>query len=165
MIKIGKAVTNAKKYVANQTGAPYHSLVLESFKSEQVSHVIEFKEVAALGEKVYGHYLVEVDNTSGKITGYGKSGPNDPNPKIEPIGKSRPNDPNKEMAPIIHRKGLVEPQFEIYKDTADKFQFLLRAPNGEAFAVSTVYESKAECLIGIKTVKENAAKAIIQDLN
>jgi hypothetical protein len=180
MIKIGKAVTKAKKYVANQTGAPYHSLVLESFKSEQVSHVIEFKEVAALGEKVYGHYLIEVDNTSGKITGYGKSGPNDPNPKIEPIGKSGPNDPNpkiepigksrphnpnEEMAPIIHRKGLVEPQFEIYKDTADKFQFLLRAPNGEAFAVSTVYESKAECLIGIKTVKENAAKAIIQDLN
>ena len=165
MIKIGAAVTKAKSYVANQTGAPYHCLVLESFKSEQASYVIEFKEVASLGEKVYGRYLIEVDNESGKITGYGKSGPKDPNPKIEPIGKSRPHTPNKEMAPIIHRKGLAEPQFEIYKDTADKFRFLLRSPSGEAFAVSTVYESKAECLIGIKTVKENAPKAIIQELN
>jgi len=150
MINIGKAVSKAKSYVANQTGAPYHSLVLESFKSEQASHVIEFKEVAALGEKIYGHYLIEVDTESGKITGFGKSGPNDPNPEIEPI---------------IHRKGLPEPQFEIYKDTDDKFRFRLKTPNGEAIAVSKVYESKAECLIGIKTVKENASKAIIRELN
>jgi len=165
MIKIGQAVSKAKSYVANKTGAPYHSLVLESFKSEQVSHVIEFKEVASLGEKVYGHYLIEVDHKSGEITGYGKSGPNDPNLKIESIEKRRPHKPDKEMVPIIHRKGLEEPQFEIYKDAADKFQFLLRAPNGEAFAISTSYESKAECLIGIKTVKENASKAMIPELN
>jgi len=69
------------------------------------------------------------------------------------------------MVPIIHRKGLEEPQFEIFKDTTGKFQFLLRAPNGEAFAISTSYESKAECLIGIKTVKENASKAMIPELN
>jgi len=150
MINIGKAVSKAKSYVANQTGAPYHSLVLESFKSEQASHVIEFKEVAALGEKIYGHYLIEVDTESGKITGFGKSGPNDPNPEIEPI---------------IHRKGLPEPQFEIYKDTDDKFRFRLKTPNGEAIAVSKVYESKASCLNGIKMVKENAPKAIIQNLN
>jgi len=150
MINIGKAVSKAKSYVANQTGAPYHSLVLESFKSEQASHVIEFKEVAALGEKIYGHYLIEVDTESGKITGFGKSGPNDPNPEIEPI---------------IHRKGLPEPQFEIYKDTDDKFRFRLKTPNGEAIAVSKVYESKVSCLNGIKMVKENAPKAIIQNLN
>ena len=165
MIKIGQAVSKAKNYVANQTGAPCHSLVLESFKSEEASHIIEFKEVASLGEKVYAHYLIEVDHKSGTIMGYGKSGPNDPNLKIIPIGKSPPHNTDKEMEPIIHQKGSAEPQFEIFKDTADKFQFLLRAPNGEAFAVSTVYESKDDCLIGIKTVKENASKAIIQDLN
>jgi len=165
MIKLGEAVAKAKSYVANQTGAPYYSLLLESFKSEQVSHIIEFKEVASLGEKVYGHYLIEVDNESGKITGFGKSGPNNPNPEIEPIGKGSSNNPNPEIEPIIQRKELPEPRFEVYKDTADKFRFLLRSPSGEAFAVSTVYESKAECLIGIKTVKENAPKAIIQELN
>jgi uncharacterized protein YegP (UPF0339 family) len=167
MIKLGEAVTKAKRYVANQTGAPYHSLLLESFKSEPTSHVIEFKEVASLGENVYGHYLIEVDNESGKITGFSKCSPHNPNPEIEPIGKGKgsPHNPNPEIEPIIHRKGLPEPQFEIYKDTDDKFRFRLRTPNGEAIAVSKVYESKAGCLNGIKMVKENASKAIIQNLN
>jgi uncharacterized protein YegP (UPF0339 family) len=150
VINIGEAVAKAKSYVANQTGAPYHSLVLESFKSEQVSHVIEFIEVAGLGEKVYAHYLIEVDTKSGRITGFGKSGPTNPNPVIEPIKQ---------------QKEVSEPQFEIYKDTTDKFRFLLRTPNGEEIAVSKVYDSKAGCLKGIKIVKENAPKARIQDLN
>lgn len=150
MINIGEAVAKAKSYVVNQTGAPYHCLVLESFKSEQVSHVIEFKEVAGLGEKVYGHYLIEVDTKSGKIRSFGKISPTNPNPEIEPIKQ---------------QKELPEPQFEIFKDTADKFRFLLRTPNGEEIAVSKVYESKAGCLNGIKIVKENASKARIEELN
>ena len=150
MINIGEAVSKAKSYVANQTGAPYHSLVLESFKSEQASHVIEFKEVTGSGEKVYGHYLIEVDTKLGKITGFGKISPTNLNPEIEPIKQ---------------QKEVLEPQFEIFKDAADKFRFLLRTPNGEEIAVSKVYESKAGCLKGIKIVKENAPKARIQDLN
>ena len=149
MINIGEAVAKAKSYVANQTGAPYYSLVLESFKSEQASHVIEFKEVAGSGEKVYGHYLIEVDTKSGRITGFEKISPTIPNPEIEPIKQT----------------DVPEPQFEIYKDSADNFQFLLRASNGEEIAVSKVYDSKASCLNGIKTVKETASKARIQDLN
>jgi uncharacterized protein YegP (UPF0339 family) len=150
MIKIGEAVAKAKNYVVNQTGAPYHSLVLESFKSEQASHVVEFKEVATLGENTYGHYLIEVNTESGKITGFEKIDPNNPIPEIESTEQ---------------RKGLPEPQFEIFKDTDDKFRFRLRAPNGEAYAVSKVYESRAGCLNGIKMIKEIAPKAIIQDLN
>lgn len=150
MINIGEAVSKAKSYVANQTGAPYHSLVLESFKSDQISHVIEFREVAGLGEKVYGDYLIEVDTKSGRVTSFEKISPTNLNPEIEPTKQ---------------QTEVPKPQFEIYKDTDEKFRFLLRSPNGEEIAVSKVYDSKAGCLNGIKTVKETAPNARIQDLN
>ena len=52
----------------------------------------------------------------------------------------------------------------MYKDTAGKFRFRLRASNREIIAVSEAYESKDGCKNGIASVKENAPKAIIQDL-
>jgi len=61
-------------------------------------------------------------------------------------------------------RSVVAPQFEIYKDTAGGYRFRLRAPNGEVIAVSEGYESKSGCKNGIASVKENAPKAIIQDL-
>lgn len=59
---------------------------------------------------------------------------------------------------------MVEPQFEIYKDTAEEYRFRLRAPNGEIIAHSEGYKSKDGCKNGIASVKKNAPKAIIQDL-
>ena len=59
---------------------------------------------------------------------------------------------------------MVEPQFEIYKDAAGEYRFRLRAPNGEIIAVSESYKSKSSCKNGIESVKENAPKAMIQDL-
>ena len=59
---------------------------------------------------------------------------------------------------------LAEAQFEIYRDAAGKFRFRLRAPNGEIIASGEAYESKDGCKNGITSVKENAPKAIIQDL-
>jgi len=59
---------------------------------------------------------------------------------------------------------MVEPQFEITKDVAGEYRFRLRAPNGEIIAVSEGYKSKDGCKKGIASVKENAQKAIIQDL-
>jgi hypothetical protein len=50
------------------------------------------------------------------------------------------------------------------KDTTGEYRFRLRAPNGEIIAVSEGYGSKAACKNGIASVKENASKAIIQDL-
>lgn len=58
----------------------------------------------------------------------------------------------------------MPPQFEITKDTTGEYRFRLRAPNGEIIAVSEGYGSKAACKNGIASVKENAPKAIIQDL-
>lgn len=40
----------------------------------------------------------------------------------------------------------------------------MRAPNGEPIAASEAYNSKDACQDGIKSVKENAPKAKIQDL-
>ncbi len=59
---------------------------------------------------------------------------------------------------------MPEPQFEIFKDSAGKFRWRLRAPNGEPIAVSEAYNSKDSCENGIRSVKENAPKATIQDL-
>lgn len=57
-----------------------------------------------------------------------------------------------------------EGRFEIYKDSAGKFRFRLRAVNNEIIAVSEAYESKASCENGIKSVKTNAPKAKIVDI-
>jgi uncharacterized protein YegP (UPF0339 family) len=59
---------------------------------------------------------------------------------------------------------MVEPQFEITKDAVGEYRFRLRAPNGEIIAVSESYKTKDSCKNGIESVRENAPKAIIQDL-
>ena len=59
---------------------------------------------------------------------------------------------------------MVDPQFEITKDAAGEYRFRLRAPNGEVIAISEGYKSKDSCKNGIESVKENATKAIVQDL-
>jgi len=57
-----------------------------------------------------------------------------------------------------------KPKFEVYKDAAGKFRFRLRAPNNEIIAVGEAYESKAGCMNGIASVKENAPKAEIVEV-
>ena len=59
---------------------------------------------------------------------------------------------------------LAGERFEIFKDVVGKFRFRLRAQNGEIIAKSGAYESKEGCQKGIASVKENADKAIIEDL-
>jgi len=56
------------------------------------------------------------------------------------------------------------PKFEIYKDTAEKFRFRLKATNGEVIASGEAYESKDGCKNGIESVKTNAPIAEIVDL-
>ena len=56
------------------------------------------------------------------------------------------------------------PKFEIYKDTAEKFRFRLKAANGEVIAAGEAYESKDGCKKGIESVKTNAPIAEIVDL-
>ena len=57
------------------------------------------------------------------------------------------------------------PKFEIYKDTAGKFRWRLKAPNGEIIASSGEgYESKDNCKNGIMSVKNNVPRAEIVEM-
>lgn len=51
---------------------------------------------------------------------------------------------------------MKNPKFEIFKSTNDQFYFRLRARNGEPILHSQGYTSKAACLNGIASVKDNA---------
>ncbi|MBF6518480.1 YegP family protein [Nocardia cyriacigeorgica] len=53
--------------------------------------------------------------------------------------------------------------FELYKDSAGKFRFRLKAGNGEIIAQGQAYTSKASALGGIESVKRNAPDAGIDD--
>jgi uncharacterized protein YegP (UPF0339 family) len=55
--------------------------------------------------------------------------------------------------------------FEVYKDTAGKFRFRLKAANGENIATGEAYNSKNACMDGIESVKKNAPIAEIKDLS
>ena len=54
-------------------------------------------------------------------------------------------------------------RFEIYKDTAGKFRFRLKAANGEVIASGEAYESMAGAMKGIESVKRSATEATIDD--
>ena len=48
------------------------------------------------------------------------------------------------------------PKFQVYKDSADKFRFRLRADNNKIIAVGEAYEQYAGCINGIKSVQKNS---------
>jgi uncharacterized protein YegP (UPF0339 family) len=54
-------------------------------------------------------------------------------------------------------------KFEVNKDKAGAFRFKFVAGNGETVAVSEGYKSKESAMKGISSIKENAAKASIDD--
>ncbi len=60
---------------------------------------------------------------------------------------------------------MENPKFEVYKDKAGEYRFRLKAPNGEIIAVGEGYKNKGSCLNGIESVKENAPKAVVVELD
>ena len=60
---------------------------------------------------------------------------------------------------------MPEPVFEIFKDKAGEFRFRLKAANGEIIAAGEGYTSKEGCLNGIKSIKKNAPKAKIVEVD
>lgn len=54
-------------------------------------------------------------------------------------------------------------KFELYKDTAGKFRFRLKASNGQIIASGEAYESRASALKGIESVRKNAPDAALDD--
>lgn len=57
---------------------------------------------------------------------------------------------------------VSNPKFEMYEDKAGRYRFRLKARNGAVIAVSEGYTSRAACVNGMESVKENAADAEIQ---
>ncbi|MCJ7721663.1 DUF1508 domain-containing protein [Candidatus Bathyarchaeota archaeon] len=48
----------------------------------------------------------------------------------------------------------MKAKYQVYKDTAGKFRFRLRAANNKIVAVSEAYERKTSCINGVKSVKK-----------
>jgi uncharacterized protein YegP (UPF0339 family)/sporulation protein YlmC with PRC-barrel domain len=57
----------------------------------------------------------------------------------------------------------VDAKFEVNTDKRGQFRFKLVAVNGECIAVSQGYKTKENALIGLESVKQNAAAAVIDD--
>ncbi len=51
------------------------------------------------------------------------------------------------------------PKFEVFTDKSGKYRFRLKAKNGEIIATSQGYASKAGCMKGIESVRENSPVA------
>lgn len=58
----------------------------------------------------------------------------------------------------------ANPKFEIFVDKAGAYRFRLKARNGQVVAVSENYTTKAACLHGVQSVKENAPTGEIEQI-
>ena len=56
-------------------------------------------------------------------------------------------------------KTFANPKYELYQDRGGEYRFRLKARNGKIVAVSEGYTSKAACMSGIDSVRNNAADA------
>jgi uncharacterized protein YegP (UPF0339 family) len=52
------------------------------------------------------------------------------------------------------------PKFQVYKDTAGKYRFRLRADNNKIIAVGEAYETYASCMNGIKSIQRNSSAPV-----
>lgn len=54
----------------------------------------------------------------------------------------------------------MKARYQVYRDTAGKFRFRLRAANNKIVAVSEAYERKAGCMNGVRSVQRNCGSKI-----
>ena len=54
----------------------------------------------------------------------------------------------------------MKARYQVYRDTAGKFRFRLRAANNKIVAVSEAYERKVGCMNGVKSVQKNCGSKI-----
>lgn len=55
-------------------------------------------------------------------------------------------------------------KFEIYKDKSNQFRFRFKAANGQIVAQGQGYTTRAACLNGIRSLKENAPDATVEEV-
>lgn len=65
--------------------------------------------------------------------------------------------------PLEKGRRNIGTKFEINENVSGEFRFKLIVGNNQTVAVSHRYKSKESAMIGIESVKENAAKAVIED--
>jgi uncharacterized protein YegP (UPF0339 family) len=58
------------------------------------------------------------------------------------------------------RGNILKAKYQVYKDTAGKVRFRLRAANNKIVAVSEAYERKVGCMNGVKSVQKNCGSKI-----
>lgn len=59
---------------------------------------------------------------------------------------------------------MHQSKFEVFIGKDDKYYFHLSAGNGEIICSSQGYHSKDACLKGIYSIRENASKALIVEI-
>lgn len=60
---------------------------------------------------------------------------------------------------------LAHPKYEVYTDKAGETRFRLKATNGQIIVTGESYRSKASCLKGIASIKNNAPEAKVVHIN
>jgi uncharacterized protein YegP (UPF0339 family) len=59
---------------------------------------------------------------------------------------------------------VAKGKFEIYKNKKGEFRFRLKAANGQVIATGEGYSSRAGCMNGIESIRKNAPKAKVVDV-
>ncbi len=60
---------------------------------------------------------------------------------------------------------VAHPKYEVYNDKAGEVRFRLKAANGQIIATGESYKSKASCLKGIASIKNNAPDAKVVQID
>ena len=81
---------------------------------------------------------------------------------IESVRKAAASAPVEDLTEPDHM--VPNPKFQLYQDRSGYFRFRLRSRNGKIIAVSDDYQTKAGCENGIRSVRENAPAAEIEEL-
>ncbi len=66
---------------------------------------------------------------------------------------------------VANFEKLAHPKYEVYTDKAGETRFRLKATNGQIIVTGESYRSKASCLKGIASIKNNAPEAKIVRIN
>ena len=73
------------------------------------------------------------------------------------IASVEKNAPKAALADLtLEAARVTNPKFEVYQDRTGEYRFRLKARNGQIIGVSDGYTTKAACLAGVESVRQNA---------
>ena len=81
---------------------------------------------------------------------------------IESVRKNGPFAPVEDLTESC--TAVSNPKFQLFQDKAGQYRFRLKARNGKIIAVSEGYETRSGCENGIRSIRENAPVAQIEEL-